>query len=357
MTGPADELDRLDRLDRIDRLLSTTRSVRRRLDFSRPVPDELVLECIDLAEQAPTGGNQSSRRWMILTDPELKVELADLYRRGGGNWMIEQAERIRGGDHPNERTMASAAHLAANLEHVPTLVLLTIHGEHDGSGRPGLFDSVIQAGWSFCLALRARDLGTAWTTAALNEADAVADLLGIPAGVTQIAMFPVAYTVGTTFRAAPRRPARDITWWNGWGLTSETAVDGELTLAKRPGVTLEGDIESAPGAGSVWEWLVPELEGATGRLPAVAAPSRVGRVEWAGQPESQAETWQLEMERIAGATRLRLSVRLGPGPSALSAAIAARPEDEAELVRRRLLHLRAAMSRALDQVADQARHG
>ncbi len=156
-------------LEQTDRLLSTTRAVRRRLDLERDVPDDLLIRCIQLAEQAPSGGDIASRRWLIIRDPETKAQLAELYRAAGGSGIIKTAEERRGAGHPGaghpkERVVESAAHLAANLERVPVLVLATVWGLHDGSGRPGLFDSVIQAAWSFCLALRARGLGSAWTT-------------------------------------------------------------------------------------------------------------------------------------------------------------------------------------------------
>ena len=157
-------------LEQTDELLSTTRAVRRRLDLERDVPDDLLLRCIELAEQAPTGGDITSRRWLIIRDPETKAKLAELYRAAGGSRTIKTAEERRGAGHPKERVVESAAHLAANLEQVPVLVLATIWGVHDGSGRPGLFDSVIQAAWSFCLALRARGLGSAWTTVHLGKA-------------------------------------------------------------------------------------------------------------------------------------------------------------------------------------------
>ena len=106
-------------------------------EMSFPIAE--IDECIDLAEQAPTGGNQSSRRWLVVTDPEIKAELGAIYRRASGNWMIEQAARLKGTGHHNERTMASAAYLAENIERVPLLVIVAIHGEHDGRGRPGLW--------------------------------------------------------------------------------------------------------------------------------------------------------------------------------------------------------------------------
>ena len=143
-------------LEQIDTLLSTTRAVRRRLDFNREVPDEVLLRCIDLAEQAPSGGNVASRRWLVMRDPDTKARLAALYRDAGGRGLIETAERLHGSAHARARVVTSAAYLAQHLERVPVLVLVTIWGTHDGSGRPGLFDSVLQAAWSFCLALRAR---------------------------------------------------------------------------------------------------------------------------------------------------------------------------------------------------------
>ena len=95
-----------------DRLLSTTRAVRRRLDFNRPVSPQILLDCIDVAEQAPTGGNQSSRRWLVVRDPATKEALADLYRESGGRWISEAYEQVSGTGHHNEKTLRSADHLA-----------------------------------------------------------------------------------------------------------------------------------------------------------------------------------------------------------------------------------------------------
>ena len=110
--------------------------------------------------------------------------------------MIAARDRLSGTGHPNERMFKSAAFLAENLERSPAIVIPTIIGIHDDSGRPGLFDSVIQSAWSFCLALRSRGLGTAWTTAILSEADELKKILDLPEGTTEIAMFPVAWTKG-----------------------------------------------------------------------------------------------------------------------------------------------------------------
>ena len=120
-------------IEQTDQLLSTTRAVRRRLDLERHVPDDLLLRCIELAEQAPTGAGVSSRRWLVIRDRETKSRLAELYRAAGGSRMIDRSTERRGAGSPQERVADSAAHLAANLEKVPVLVLATIWGVHDGS--------------------------------------------------------------------------------------------------------------------------------------------------------------------------------------------------------------------------------
>lgn len=235
----------------VDRVLRSTRSVRKALDLTKPVDDRLLLECIDLAEQAPTGGNISSRRWMVVRDPAIKTALADIYREAGGNGIIQLAGRLRGTGHASERVMDSGAHLAERLQDVPTIVIACIWGVHDNSGKPGLFDSVLQAAWSFCLAARARGLGTAWTTLHLAKADAVADLLGIPDGVTQVVLLPVAHTTKQEFRAAERRPARDITYVDRWGhVVLETGSDAAVVEVDidAPVREVNAALESVPPA-------------------------------------------------------------------------------------------------------------
>ncbi|MEL6891747.1 MAG: nitroreductase family protein [Actinomycetota bacterium] len=226
----------------VDHALTTTRAVRMRLDLERSVDDQVLLDCIDVAEQAPTGGNLGSRRWMIVRDQPTKDRLAELYLAAGGSWVIETAERLEGTDHPNARMMQGAKRLAESIASMPALVIPTILGRHDGSGRPGLFDSVIQSAWSFMVALRSRGLGSVWTTMYLGEADAVAELLDLPDDVTQICLFPVAYTKGVDFSASPRRhPARDITYFDRFGQTRPSADDPALVE-----VVAEADVKVRP---------------------------------------------------------------------------------------------------------------
>jgi nitroreductase len=208
-----------------DLLLSTTRSVRRRLDFDRPVEREVLLECLQLAVQAPTASNRQTWHWMVVTDPALKARIAGIYREEGMGYLRSSlASAEEAGEAPRRRVHESALYLAENLERAPAFVIPCIAEDLDKRDRTGVIatlGSIIQAAWSFQLALRARGLGSTWTTLHLGQAQAVADLLGIPAGVTQVSLIPVAYTKGLNFRAAERPPVTEITYWNHWG-TGET---------------------------------------------------------------------------------------------------------------------------------------
>jgi nitroreductase/uncharacterized protein YndB with AHSA1/START domain len=338
----------------VDHVLSTTRAVRLRLDLDRAVEDQTIFDCIDLAEQSPTGGNQSTRRWIVVRDSDQKKALADLYREAGGEWIIAQYEAIKGTGHHNEKVTASAAHLAENLERVPAIVIVTIWGEHDNSGRPGLFDSVIQGAWSFCLALRARGLGSAWTTLHLQKADEVSELLGIPDGVSQIVLLPVAYTRGTDFRPAPRISSRAITYFDRWGDTRAANADGPLTHASGPGVTVEIEIGTKPA--EIWPHISdPDLLKRwtdDGETTSHVVSCDEGRLfAWAERdPDEPSTQWRFELVPLAGGTRLRFAMRFGPGSSALTWAISNDPHNEAAIIRDRQDTHRANMTRCVEGI-------
>jgi nitroreductase len=195
-------------------LLTTTRSVRRKLDLDRPVEDEVITDCLRVAMQAPAAGALlPGIRWIVVRDPGRKAELARHVREPG----LEALARY--GDRVSPSTLASARHLLDVLPRVPVLVLSCM------AGRPGddpvyanaFYGSVYPAIWSFQLALRARGLGTTITGYHLggHEQD-VAELLGLPAAVTQVALLPVAYTTTTAFRPAVRPAVEDITYYEHW---------------------------------------------------------------------------------------------------------------------------------------------
>jgi nitroreductase len=208
------ELDRAT----VDHLLTTTRAVRKRLDLSRPVAPEVIEECLRLAIQAPTGGNSQGWRWIVVTDPEKRATLADAYRRVW-NPYIAASRAATTASAQQERVMDSAGYLAEHLHEVPVHVIPCIYGEIQSGAlvdAAGLFGSIYPAVWSFQLALRSRGLGSAFTTLHLPFASEAAELLGIPEGVTQTALIPVAYFTGEDFQPAQRRPVEQITYWNAW---------------------------------------------------------------------------------------------------------------------------------------------
>lgn len=202
----------------VDELLTTTRSVRKRLDLTRPVGRDVILECIRLAMQAPTASNAQDWRWLVITDAGKRAAIADIYRSIGADYLGYAAKEAS--DPQTRRVYASAQRLTDTLAQVPVHVIPCLENRIDNSNvllAASAWASIIPAGWSFLLALRSRGLGSVWTTMHLAKEHEVAELLGIPPTVTQAALFPVAYTIGTDFRPAKRPPAESVTFWDGWG--------------------------------------------------------------------------------------------------------------------------------------------
>ena len=201
----------------VDELLTTTRSVRKRRDLTRPVGREVILECIQLAMQAPTASNAQDWRWLVITDADKRAAIADIYRSVGAEYLAYAAKETS--DPQTQRVYASAFSLTDTLGQVPVHVIPCLDNRIDNSNMllaASAWASIIPAGWSFLLALRSRGLGSVWTTMHLAKEREVAELLGIPATVTQAALFPVAYTIGTDFRPASRPPAETVTFWDSW---------------------------------------------------------------------------------------------------------------------------------------------
>ncbi len=252
-----------------DWLLSTTRAVRKRLDLDRPVEPEVITECLRLAIQAPTGSNSQGWRWIVVTDPEKRAKIAEYYRAGGEAYLrrIASAAAVASASTAIIATATTAAGAAATetpataaagapsdgtepgpaakasptadardaqmarvrdssgylldvIERVPVMVIPCIRGRLSNlEDAAGFYGSIHPAIWSFALALRSRGLGSVWTTFHLAHERETAELLGIPPNVSQAALLPVAYTIGTDFRPADRRPVEEITYWDNWGET------------------------------------------------------------------------------------------------------------------------------------------
>ena len=210
-----------------DELLTQTRSVRKRLDLTRPVPRALIEECIEIALQAPTGSNAQGWHFVVVTDAAKRAEIARCYKEtlvgylktqeaGGPRWTAPGDPRKA----QEARVRESALYLAEHMHEVPVHVIPCVEGRVENAGvmaQASSYGSILPAAWSFMLAARARGLGMAWTTLHLAHEAEISKLLEIPATVTQTALLPVAYFKGKDFKRATRLPARELTSWDRWG--------------------------------------------------------------------------------------------------------------------------------------------
>jgi nitroreductase len=212
----------------IDELLTTTRTVRKRLDLERPVERGVIEECLELALQAPNGSNHQQWRWIVLDEPETIQRAAAIYVSAMEQYTADIAagreQYLRGGSRAAQ-IGASVAHLKANLHRVPALLIPTladrfgVHRKRSGETfhEASQWGSILPAVWSFMLALRSRGLGSAWTTIHLLREHEMAELLGIPYEANvQAGLFPIAYTIGTEFRRAARQPVSEVLSYNAW---------------------------------------------------------------------------------------------------------------------------------------------
>lgn len=208
----------------VDEVLTTTRAVRKRLDTSRPVPRAVIEECLEIALQAPNGSNRNDWRWIVVDDRDLVRRLAEEYVAAMG--VLHSGEvpspRFLKGDTPGEdRLLASAFTLPDKLPEMPALLIPLMPGRVENTSvveQAAMWGSMLPAVWSMMLALRERGLGTCWATVTTRREREIAEILGIPYDqYTQAGMFPIAYTLGTDFKRAYRKPVAEVLRWNGFG--------------------------------------------------------------------------------------------------------------------------------------------
>jgi nitroreductase len=207
-----------------DEVVTTTRSVRKRLDFDKPVSRDVLGECLELALQAPTGSNAQGWQWVFVEDPAKKKVLADIYRANFAMYRQLPPPEYAEGDlrgEQRDRVVDSAGYLAEHMEEAPWLLVPCLEGrvEEAPTLSASFWGSLLPAVWSFMLALRSRGLGSAYTTLHLlgDGEKQAADLLGIPFDkYSQGGLFPIAYTKGTDFRPAKRLPLDQVVHWDTW---------------------------------------------------------------------------------------------------------------------------------------------
>jgi nitroreductase len=202
-----------------DELLSTTRTVRKRLDLTRPVERDVLEACLRLAQQAPTSSFSQTWHFVMITDGAKRAALGEIWRSVAESY-VERRAAAAVGDPTIARMQDNVRHLAAHMHEVPVHVIPCVEGRTDNMPavrQASTWASIIPAAWSFMLAARARGLGTAWTTFHLRHEREAAEILGIPYDkVMQVALIPVAYTIGTDFKPGPRRSLDTMVHWDTW---------------------------------------------------------------------------------------------------------------------------------------------
>ncbi|MDQ7024934.1 MAG: nitroreductase family protein [Anaerolineae bacterium] len=207
----------------VDKLLTTTRSVRKRLDLERPVEREIIMDCIEIALQAPTGSNAQGWHFMVVTDAEKKAQIADYYKQ---SWDVYSSQRVEPTSGQvavkgqMKKVIGSAAYLAENMARIPVMIIPCVEGRVEKAPQwmqASVYGSILPAAWSLMLALRARGIGSSWTTLHLKYEKETSELLGIPENFTQAALLPIGYFTGADFKPAKRLPASELTSWDSWG--------------------------------------------------------------------------------------------------------------------------------------------
>ena len=206
-----------------DEVLSTTRSVRKRLDFDKPVERQTLQECLEIAFQAPNGSNMNTWRWVLVDDKAIIEKMAGIYNNAMDDYIAMLGDAVgedyMGASTPGfEKINQSVDYLRENMRRAPAILIPLLNGRVENAGvfmQASSYGSILQAVWSFFLALRARGMGSAWTTAHLWREQELAELLNIPFNeYTQVGMFPIAYTLGTEFKKAYRKPFDEVVSWN-----------------------------------------------------------------------------------------------------------------------------------------------
>jgi nitroreductase len=200
--------------------LSTTRSVRRRIDFDRTVPPAVIERCIRVAVQAPTGLSQQSWRFVIVTEPALRQAIAVHYRAAFDELMEERLAELRAAGAEIPEPGPTYRMLADRLQDFPALILVCSEGRPEAANlaqQVSFFGSVLPAAWSLMVALRAEGIGSTWTTLLSQRYDAIGEILGIPSDATQTVLLPIGYMDRAVLRPAERKGPEQVAFWNGWG--------------------------------------------------------------------------------------------------------------------------------------------
>jgi len=210
----------------LEEALLTTRAMRRFTD--EPVDEEDVRAILRAAVQAPSGGNIQPYQFLVVTDPDLREAIGELYLRAWRRYSpavaaITPPARDEAASAAWERNVRASDDLARSLGRVPVLVLVLmpkismVVTDDEGEMDVGpTYASVYPAVQNLVLAARARGLGTCLTTVYRIHENEVRALCGVPDRYEVVALLPLGHPRGR-WGVAPRRPAESLTSWNRFG--------------------------------------------------------------------------------------------------------------------------------------------
>ena len=192
----------------------------RKLD-TKAVPEEDLIKLVDAANQAPSGSNMQAGRWLIVRDPEVKRGLAALNRAGVEAYIGPMVDNPGSLPHQDQdkrlRMMNSVLWQMENMHTLPALIIacmdfgVKVDAEMIARGGGSIWPGI----QNLLLAARALGLGAAPTTLALQDQEAVANVLGLPETMAAFCLIPVGYPLGK-FGPVTRKPLSEIMKFDQW---------------------------------------------------------------------------------------------------------------------------------------------
>jgi nitroreductase len=208
-------------------VVTSTRAIRRyRPD---PIPEEDLARMFFAATRAPSGSNRQPFRFVVLRDRPRAVEaravLGETFR---SMWSAKRAgdgyDRGSGSDpaSPKARMAATMQHFVDHVDEAPVIVLACVEHWRGGDFSEG--GSVFPACQNLLLSARALGYGGVMTLWHRPAEGRLAEILGLPAGVSIVAAIPLGRPVGH-HGPVRRRPVGELVFEDGWGSPAAWAVD------------------------------------------------------------------------------------------------------------------------------------
>ena len=194
----------------------------RRYLAADPIPDDVLWEILDAAIRGPSGGNVQHWGWVVVTDQQVKDQVAAWYR---ANWdaaygarreQILNAPPGKSGSGLTPRGFLGAEHLAHHIHEAPVWVFAVLRGAADATN-PRVGSSIYGAVQQLCLAARAYGIGTSLTTLYGGHEAELRELLGLPPDALAMALVPLGYPARGRWAQPRRRPVEEVVHWDHWG--------------------------------------------------------------------------------------------------------------------------------------------